>query len=217
MGIKEFFGKFVSPYLLWHLFAMVVVVALLCWGVVYGLSSYTHHGEEITVPDLYGVDFDDATAKLQAQKLFVEVSDTGYNKKMEADCILLQTPAAGSKVKEGRTIYVTINSTASPRVKIPDIIDNSSYREAQARLIAIGFKLQEPKVVEGEKDWVYGVMAGSKNLQAGDIVSIETPLMLVIGSGTAEEDEEEMMLDIPDSLMQESDDFIEVVGVDTEL
>lgn len=211
MDIKVFFGKFVSRYLLGHLLAMAIVVCLLFAAVIYGLTVYTHHGEGIAVPDLYGMDINEAESQLVSQKLYVVVSDTGYNKRMDADCILMQTPGAGSKVKEGRTIYVTINSTSSPKVRIPDIIDNSSYREAQARLTAIGFKLLDPKIVEGEKDWVYGILSGMQELKAGDVVSIESPLVLVIGSGITEEDMEDMMLDTLDTFPNEPDDFIEVM------
>jgi beta-lactam-binding protein with PASTA domain len=211
MDIKKFFGKFVSRYLLGHLFAMAMVVLLLCIGVMYGLSEYTHHGEGIELPDLYGMDYSDAITLLSEKGIYVVANDTGYNKRMSANSVLLQMPGAGTKVKEGRTIYVTINSTSSPKVKIPDIIDNSSYREAQARLTAVGFVLLEPKVIDGERDWVYGVLSGSRNLQAGDMISIEAPLQLVIGNGTSEDEEEEdAMLDMPTSSGEDIDEFIEV-------
>lgn len=211
MDVKEFFGKFLSPYLLGNLAAIIIVVVALCFGVQYGLAVYTHHGEGIEVPNLYGLSYEDAIAQLGSKGINVVANDTGYNKRMEANAILMQTPGAGTKVKEGRTIYVTINSTSSPKVKIPDIIDNSSFREAQARLTAIGFHLLEPTVIDGERDWVYGVMAGTRPLQTGDVVSIETPLTLVIGSGKqGEEDEEDMMLDVPEQIDDEADTFEEV-------
>ena len=211
MDVKDFFGKIFSPYLLGHLAAMIIVVVALCLGVRYGLAVYTHHGEGIELPNLYGMNYEDAIAQLGSDGIYVVASDTGYNKKMDANAILMQTPGAGTKVKEGRTIYVTINSTSSPKVKIPDIIDNSSFREAQARLTAIGFRLLEPSLIDGERDWVYGVMAGTKSLQTGDVISIETPLTLVIGSGKqGEEDEEDMMLDVPDQIDDEIDTFEEV-------
>lgn len=215
MSIKQFFNKFVSRFVMWHLLAMTLVIIALCLGVSFGLSAYTHHGEGIEIPDLYGMDCDEAISMLEEKGIIVVVNDTGYNKRMDADCILAQTPGAGLKVKEGRTVFVTINSTSSPTVKIPDIVDNSSYREAQARLTAIGFHLSEPKVIDGERDWVYGVMAGSKNLQSGDMVSIETPLVLVIGNGNSEnEDAEDGLLDAPDSLGGDKDTFEEIVGVE---
>ena len=208
MNLKEFFGKFVSRYLLWNLAAMVFVVIALCIGVMIGLSKYTHHGESVEVPDMYGQDFDEMEARLAEQNLYIIASDTGYNKKLDAGAILMQTPGAGSKVKAGRTIYVTINSTNTPSVAIPDIIDNSSFREAQARLTAVGFLLLEPQRVSGERDWVYGVKLGSRNLQAGDMVPVESALTLVIGSGSMEEDRNDAMLDVPtDNMSDEIDDF----------
>jgi hypothetical protein len=53
-------------------------------------------------------------------------------------------------------------------------------------------------------------MANNKPLQNGDLVSIETPIVLVIGSGIKDEDVEGDMLDVPDSLGDEVDDFEEV-------
>ena len=53
-------------------------------------------------------------------------------------------------------------------------------------------------------------MAGDKPLQTGDLVSIETPLTLIIGSGVEGDDETDDMLDVPDSLGTEVDDFEEV-------
>ena len=211
MDVKVFFGKFVSGYLWGHLLAMTLVIVGLCFGVKYGLAIYTHHGEGIALPNLRGMSYAKAIEMMEEQGIYVVANDTGYNKKMEAGCVLMQTPGAGTKVKEGRTIFVTINSTSSPAVKIPDIIDNSSFREAQAKLTALGFRLLEPKVIDGERDWVYDVQAGGRSLQQGDIVPIETPLTLVIGSGMiGEESEEDMMLDMPDSTDIETDDFEEV-------
>ena len=211
MDVKVFFGKFVSGYLWGHLLAMTLVIVGLCFGVKYGLAIYTHHGEGIALPNLRGMSYAKAIEMMEEQGSYVVANDTGYNKKMEAGCVLMQTPGAGTKVKEGRTIFVTINSTSSPAVKIPDIIDNSSFREAQAKLTALGFRLLEPKVIDGERDWVYDVQAGGRSLQQGDIVPIETPLTLVIGNGMiGEESEEDMMLDMPDSTDLETDEFEEV-------
>ncbi len=210
MDIKVFLDKFKSRFLWGNIIAMFIVVIALFIGVQFWLADYTHHGENIEVPNLYGVSYEEAVDQMSGYGVFVVASDTGYNKKMEANCILVQTPREGTHIKMGRTIYVTINSPSSPKVKIPDIIDNTSFREAQARLTAIGFVLLEPKKVEGERDWVYGVMAGDKPLQTGDLVSIETPLTLIIGSGVEGDDETDDMLDVPDSLGTEVDDFEEV-------
>ena len=184
MKAKEFFGKMTSRYLWGNILAMGLVVVALCFGVKYGLEIYTHHGEGIEVPNLKNIRFDDAKYLLEQKGLRIMVSDSGFNRRLPADCILAQTPASGSKVKEGHTIYVTVNSPSSPTFAIPDIIDNSSAREATAKLTAMGFKLLPPKYVDGEKDWVYGVMSRGKRLAVGDRVQIDHPLTLIVGDGS---------------------------------
>ena len=188
MKTKEFFGKFVSAYLLGHLLAMALVIVLLCFGVKYGLDWYTHHGQGVTVPKVEGMKFANAHALVLEKGLNIMVSDSGYNKRLPANCILAQSPGEGTKVKEGHTIYVTVNSPSSPSFAIPDVVDNSSYREAEAKLMAIGFKLLPPKYVPGEKDWVYGILSRGRRVSAGDVVSIESPLTLMIGSGLYDEE-----------------------------
>lgn len=192
MTVKNFLKKLFSSYVVLHLLAMFVVVVLLCLGVHLGLNAYTHHGESIKVPNLEGMNFEKAYNLLQEDGLEIVVGDSGYNKRLPANCILSQTPTAGATVKQGRTVYVTVNSGTSPTLAIPDLIDNSSFREATARLTAMGFRMLQPKVVDGEKDWVYGIESRGHRLAAGDQVPIEQPLTLVIGAGY-DEDELDMM------------------------
>jgi beta-lactam-binding protein with PASTA domain len=187
MNVKEMLKKVFTRDVVLHLSAMLLVIILLCLGVGFGLDLYTHHGEEIEVPDLKGMDYQKAHDKLEALGLIIEVSDSGYNKSVPANCILLQTPVQGQKVKEGHVIYVTVNSPSSPSFALPDIIDNSSVREAEARLTAMGFHLETPKMVDGEKDWVYGILCKGHHVSNGDRISIDNPLTLIVGKGTIED------------------------------
>lgn len=195
MKTKDFFGKFMSPYLWGNLLAMLLLVVVLCLGVKYGLELYTHHGEGIKVPDLSMMTYGEARNLLESDGLTIMVSDSGYNKKLPADCILAQTPGAGVEVKQGHVVYITVNSPSSPSFAIPDIVDNSSYREAEAKLTAMGFRLLPPKYVVGEKDWVYGIISRGRRVGTGDMVSIGTPLTLLVGNGHYGEDEDISFVD----------------------
>ncbi len=190
MSITEIKNKIFSRYLMYHLLAMVVAVILLCIGISFGLDIYTHHGENIDVPDLKGIEYSKAVEQLEQLGLVIEVSDSGYNKQLPANTILVQTPSHGQHVKQGHTIYVTINSPSSPTFAIPDIVDNSSVREAEARLAAIGFQLTEPQYVDGEKDWVYGIVCRGHRVSNGDRISIDHPLTLMVGKGTLDDMDE---------------------------
>ena len=213
MKAKEFFGKFGSTFLWANLLAMLLVIVLLALGVKYGLDWYTRHGEGVKVPKLEGMDINKARSLMEDYGLNVMVSDSGYNKQMAANSILMQNPGAGTMVKGGHTIYVTVNSPASPSFPIPDVVDNSSYREAEAKLTALGFKLMPPEEVPGEKDWVYGILCKGRRVAAGDHISIDNPLTLLIGSGTYDSDEDIDYIE-PEYRMMESgniDEFEEVI------
>ena len=214
MKTKEFFGKFCSKFLFWNLIAMALVVILLVVGVNYGLDWYTHHGESIRVPNIEGMRIDKARETMEECGLEIVVTDSGYNRRLPADCVLTQSPGAGLTVKSGHTIYVTINSSNSPSVAIPDVVDNSSYREAEAKLISLGFKVLPPQYVTGEKDWVYGVSCNGRKVSTGERISIEQPLTLLVGSGQYGADEELNVIGGDDAMMQsgngEVDDFEEV-------
>jgi beta-lactam-binding protein with PASTA domain len=180
----------IKDWRLWaHLLAMVLVVLLLCIGVKVGLDFYTHHGENVEVPNLMNMDYDKAMMLLEEYDLRIAVADSGYNKRMPADCILAQTPGATARVKPGHVVYVTVNSPSSPTVMIPDIIDNSSLREAEAKLAAMGFRLLPPKRIVGERDWVYGIISRGRRVGTGDRISTEAPLTLIVGSGGYDSDE----------------------------
>ncbi|MBR1503908.1 MAG: PASTA domain-containing protein [Prevotella sp.] len=213
MKAKEFFGKFASGFLWGNLLAMALVIILLAFGVKYGLEIYTHHGEGIEVPKVEGMLYANARSLVEESGLRIIVSDSGYNKRLAADCVLAQNPGPGTNVKEGHTVYVTINTPSSPSFAIPDVVDNSSYREAEAKLMALGFKLLPPQRVSGEKDWVYGILCRGRRVSTGDRISIEAPLTLMIGSGQFETEEELDDVEPEYKLMLDNkvDEFEEIV------
>lgn len=213
MKTSEFFGKFCSKFLIGNLIAMMLVIVLLVVGVNYGLDWYTHHGEEIKVPNIEGMEISKARAMLEEKGLIVVVTDSGYNKRLPADCVLAQSPDAGLMVKTGHTIYIIVNSASSPTLAIPDVVDNCSYREAEAKLVSLGFKVLPPQYVTGEKDWVYGVSCNGRKVSAGERISIEQPLTLLVGSGQYGMDEEIGVVGSevqPEGDNSEVDDFVEV-------
>ncbi len=190
MTANEFFNKLMSGKFWANIAAMIGVVVLLCLGVKFGLDLYTHHGEEIEVPNIKHKLFSDAEQLLSNRGLEIQVTDTGYVRSLPPDCILEQITPPGVKVKRGRIIYVIINSDHSPMITLPDIIDNNSYREAKANLMAMGFKVGPPQYVSGEKDWVYGITCRGRNLHNGERVSVDEILTIQVGDGAMALDED---------------------------
>lgn len=183
MTIKEFFSFKTNKYFWLNLIAMMVVVILLLFGVLKWLDVYTRHGEAVVVPDVKGMTVGEAEMLLRNHGLVCVVSDSNYVKNKPAGSILELTPSAGQKVKEGRTIYLTINTLDVPLRLVPDVADNSSVRQAQAKILAAGFKLSESELISGEKDWVYGVKYKGRQLSMGDKVPVGATLTLLVGDG----------------------------------
>ena len=181
ISLKDFFS-FKKNRAFWlNLIAMPVVVIAIIFGVLHWLDNYTHHGQSIIVPNVKGLPLQQAEAEFNKKNLKTVVIDSNFVKGMPAGAVLEQKPTSGAKVKTGRTIYLTINTAEMPKVAIPDIIDNSSYRQAEARLRALGFKLTAPEIISGEKDWVYAVKYLEKELTNGEKIPRESVLTLIIG------------------------------------
>ena len=114
-----------------------------------------------------------------------EVERAGYRLQLCERCA--RRHGTGSKsgrrsTREGRTIYLTVTTSKVPLVKLPDLIDNSSLRQAEAKLKAMGFKLTEPEYVSGEQDWIYGIKYRGRSLASGDKVPHEAMLTLCVGN-----------------------------------
>ena len=183
MTIKEFFSFKTNKYFWLNLIAMMAVVILLLFGVLKWLDVYTRHGEAVVVPDVKGMTVGEAEMLLRNHGLVCVVSDSNYVKNKPAGSILELNPSAGQKVKEGRTIYLTINTLDVPLRLVPDVADNSYVRQAQAKILAAGFKLSENELISGEKDWVYGVKYKGRQLNMGDKVPVGATLTLLVGDG----------------------------------
>ena len=207
MQTRTFIRKLCSRYIWLNLALMAALMMLLVLLLGWAAAVYTHHGEEISVPDICNKKFPDAENLLEAAGLTIVVSDTSYNRHLPPDCILQQSPDPGQKVKSGRVVYVTINASTKPTLVMPDIVDNSSLREAMAKLRILGFKVGEPQYVAGEKDWVYGAIARGQRLSAGDKVSIDAMVTLLVGNGMVGDDAD---LEVTDPDMEPVDEGEEV-------
>lgn len=181
--LKEFFSFKKNRFFWLNLIAIIVVIIGACWGTLLWLDSYTHHGEAYMVPNVKNKTLNEAQQALSNQKLKGLVIDSSYVKGVPDGMVLDQNPAGGARVKEGRTIYLTVTTSKVLLVKLPDLIDNSSLRQAEAKLKAMGFKLTEPEYVSGEQDWIYGIKYRGRNLVvSGDKVPHEAMLTLCVGN-----------------------------------
>ena len=166
---KEFFSFKNNRFFWLNLVAMIIVVIAIALGTLQWLDNYTRHGEAVVVPNVKGLPMRQAENEIYKQSLKAVAIDSSYVKGMPPGAILEQNPAGGSKVKKGRTVYLTINMDSAPKVSVPDIMDNSSLRQAEAKLRAL-----------------YSVTYKGRTLNAGDKVPHEALLTLHVGNGNDE-------------------------------
>jgi eukaryotic-like serine/threonine-protein kinase len=89
------------------------------------LPAVTNHNETVTVPNAVGKKFDELEDFLGKRNLRYEVNDSTYSATEPPLTVLKQYPPEGSKVKEGRVIYISLNRVSPPSVPVPDLIDGS--------------------------------------------------------------------------------------------
>lgn len=103
---------------------LLVVSMLLFAGFVADkvlMPLYTSHGSSVQVPDVVGLDADDARKVLGNAGLS---STTGYSavylREVDSSRVISQRPEAGSSVKPGRTIAILLNKRDRPEYRLPD-------------------------------------------------------------------------------------------------
>lgn len=174
-------------FILINLAAMAAVVVAAVLITFRWIDSYTEHGVAIMVPDITGMQEEEAVQILGKHHLTGVVDDYTYIKGVPVGEIISQRPAQNAKVKRGRKIYLTVSSGNQPMIAVPDVADNSSLRQAESRLRAAGFKLAPHDTIDGELDWVYGIRYNGRELQGQEKVPEGSELTLIIGGGSKEE------------------------------
>ena len=97
---------------------MVIITIVLTVGAFLFINVYTHHGKEVEVPNVCGMDQTVAKRKLETMGLKMEVSDTGYVYNAAAFSVLEQSIKPGDKVKPGRVIFITINANGPRQITL---------------------------------------------------------------------------------------------------
>lgn len=193
--MNNFFIKLIKhPFVITFIMAIVVTIAII-WGVLRWLDSYTKHNEAIVVPDIKGMKMEEAVTYLESSHLRYNVIDSVFSKEVAPGAIVEVVPNTGSKVKEGRILFITINALTSQMATIPEIED-LSFRQAYALLKSRGFNSIEIEYVPGDyKDLAIDVEINGRKLKKGEHVPLTSQLTLIVSSGDS----------MPDSLMMQMD------------
>lgn len=167
------------------------LLILLLVGTIYFylyLPGATNHGETITVPDLAGMKAGELEEYLHELDLRLEVNDSSYSEESEPLTVLRQFPRAGTRVKENRKIFVTLNRVTPPTVPLPNLVDGSRMN---AELVLRSNELRTGRVILEPSpllNLVREMRYRGKPIEAGTRIPKGSYIDLVVGDGNGPAD-----------------------------
>lgn len=177
MSIKGFFFNRITA----NVFAGIVLVFVLIFGARVLLDKITRHNLEITVPDLTNMSIEEARKAVAPGRMRLEIIDSVYVRRMGKGLIYRQNPKAGSKVKEGRRILLTINAVNPKKVMMPNLI-GYSMRQAKAEILSKGLQIGRlTYVTDIATNNVLQQLHDGVEIAPGTMIESESMIDLVLG------------------------------------
>ena len=187
--------KIFSNIYIKNLFVATIIFLVLVFTVLWWLNIYTRHGSQVMIPDVKGMQVAEAAPFFAKKGLNYEVIDSTFVRNKAPGSILETIPPVGTNVKEGRTIYLTVNSRTAQMLIVP-VVKDMSQRQAQAILKSVGFETVTTQHVPGAfRDLVVGLETRGRALNSGERLPADTPLTLLVNSGVAVIEEEDIFFD----------------------
>lgn len=179
MTLKEFFKTKTFKY---NALAVVGITIFLIVLNMFALRIYTDHGDSIEIPDLRGKTTEEVSDILSNIDLRFQIRDSVYSRETAPGTVLDHFPKAGQRVKENRTIFITLCAVSQEKIPMPQLTD-ISYRQAvniieSSGLIAgsVEYKPSEfPNLVLEQKS------QGSE-IRVGEMIAKGSVIDLVLGS-----------------------------------
>lgn len=183
MANESFLGKIFKNKIFANIIIIVLVLGLLLVLTFFGLNLYTRHNQSISVPNVKGLQVEEAATFLSSAGLKYEVVDSVYRRGGTPGAIIEQIPKSSSMIKVGRTIFLTVQAKGQPMISVPDLTDYSQ-RQAVSLLEATGFtNIQIEEVASEYKDLVISVTYNNKPLSKGQKVPLNAFVRIQVGNG----------------------------------
>ncbi len=173
------------------LIAMAVTALLLVWLLLLFLKIWTHHGDDATVPEIKDMTYARASATLDAAGLAIEISDSIYDTTIPAGTVVESWPKAGSQVKRGRSVYVTVTAFSPKHVTLSMPVTGVSVRQAVSYLNALGITgIRFVNVPSQYPDLVESAHADGRPLGVGSMIPVNASVVLEVGTYVAPAEED---------------------------
>ena len=182
------FLKFlISRLFLKNLLIAISIIVFMSIIAMLFLRIYTRHGQAYSVPDISGLSIPEADSILTSKDLRYQIVDSVYNANLTRGSIIDQNPRPEFKVKENRTIFLTINAFNPEIIRMPNIV-GVSLRQARAIVQASGLNIDKLTYIPDIA--VNNVLQQKYNgnvIEEGDSIVKGSQIDLVLGRGLSNE------------------------------
>ena len=165
-----------------HVLAMIGISLVILFLVFTFIKLYARQGQEYELPDVVGTNI----VELQADnpiKLDVVVLDSIFRPGQEGGLILTQDPKAGTLVKKGRKLYITMTAYSPDDAVLPELA-GLTVRQAVSELLSEGLEVGTLKFVEDRyKNSVIDQTCDGKTIYAGQQIARGSVIDLTVGLG----------------------------------
>jgi len=176
----------------------VGLVMVLIFGVNRFLAVYTHHAEKIPVPVLYGLEVPEVERLLDELGLRYEIRDSLFEEDKPRNAVLTQDPDTNEFVKEDRIIYISINASEIPKIRMPDL-NHKNINQAIMIIESMGLKVGKIDTANDiMEDAVLEQKMNGKRIKANAEIVQGSVIDLVIGDGGNEQGVFGGDVDVPD-------------------
>ena len=180
---KSFLRFIISRTFFINLGIALLLVLVLFFALIKFLDFYTHHGEELLVPDFKGMSLAEIDSAAYNEQFDFFVIDSMYAEGKKKGSVMIQDPPPGSHVKKGRNIYITIVATGAETVFMPELKDltlRQAINVLEANKLSTGKLIYKPSF---DKNAVLEQLFQGDTVFPGDTLIIGSSIDLVIGSG----------------------------------
>ena len=179
MAKENIFKRY--PWMLHVLLMLLVSLALLVLVFIF-IRIYARQGDEYELPDVVGLNI----VELQADNpigLDLVVMDSIFRPGQEGGRILTQDPKAGTRVKKGRKLYITMTAYTPEDAVLPELA-GLTVRQAVSELMAEGLEVGKLTFVEDSyKNIIVDQTCKGKVIYAGQQIERGSVVDLTVGLG----------------------------------
>lgn len=152
---------------------LFAILSLILLAMAFFLLFLFSSPKDVTIPDVVGMDYEEAVKELEALNLNVE-KEEAHSEEFEEGKVIATDPQAGKTVKEKTTVKVIV-SAGKERVEFEDYV-GKNFNQVERILLDQGFK--EVRKYDVISDEPVGIIINQIQPEPGDEVVPETTIVI---------------------------------------